>query len=119
MIPSGWMFLDHLPLNLNGKIDRKRLPKCDLSIDKNNIIPPSQPFEQELLEEWIIVFKRNNISVTHDFFSDLSGNSLIGMTLVSKMQKRIGRRMKIGFNDLLDKSTIRTLAAHINSKIKS
>ena len=119
MIPSGWMFMDSLLHNKNGKVDRKRLPRVDLITDKTDIIQPTKPYEKELLEEWIGVIKRGSISITHDFFSDLGGNSLLGMTLVSKMQKRIGKKLRIGFNDLLEKSTIQTFAKYLSDTIKN
>ncbi|CAF1292938.1 unnamed protein product [Adineta steineri] len=77
MIPSIFIILDKLPLNPNGKIDRKQLPSPDssastlLSIDKSDT--PLNQFEEQLLV----------------FFS-VSGHSLLFIELYHHYQSVFG-----------------------------
>ena len=42
MIPSYFIELDTLPLNTNGKVDRKQLPEPEVSIGDNFVVPSSE-----------------------------------------------------------------------------
>ena len=69
--------------------------------------------EEDLLTIWKEVFKTVDIGVTHDFFMDLGGNSIIGMTLISKLKKYFGKKIRISFNDILEYNTIQAFSNYI------
>ncbi|CAF4469602.1 unnamed protein product, partial [Didymodactylos carnosus] len=94
MIPSMFIILDQLPLNSNGKIDRKQLPKPDFSkhqIYSNNTtenleyIEPKTDLENELHLLWSKLFSLEKLSMNQNFFS-LGGNSLLLMKLFTYYQ---------------------------------
>ncbi|CAF3976110.1 unnamed protein product, partial [Adineta steineri] len=92
MIPSIFIILDKLPLNPNGKIDRKQLPSPDFSLstllssDKSDT--PLNQFEEHILTIWCQVLhsnEQNHISRTTSFFS-VGGHSLLFIELYHHYQ---------------------------------
>ncbi len=91
MIPSMFIILENLPLNANGKIDRKLLPIPDLSrlfvtstIESN--IQRNQ-LEECVHDIWCQILGRNEqqISTTISFFS-IGGHSLLFIELYHRYQ---------------------------------
>ncbi|CAF1575972.1 unnamed protein product, partial [Adineta steineri] len=87
MIPSIFIILDKLPLNPNGKIDRKLLPAPNFSSIQltNNIdlLTPSNEIEVSLHRIWCDILKQKQISVDKDIFS-IGGHSLVIMKLLHR-----------------------------------
>ena len=113
MVPTIWIMMDKFKLNKNGKVDRKQLPKPELEHIKEIVLPTNR-MEEDLLIIWKEVFNKNDIGITHDFFMDLEGNSIIGMTLLSKLKKHFGKKIRISFNDILEYNTIQTFSNYIS-----
>ncbi|CAF4068351.1 unnamed protein product, partial [Adineta steineri] len=84
MIPSLFVILDKLPLNANGKIDRKLLPSPhSSSIQLTNSIElllPTNDIEVSIHHIWCEIFKQNQISTDTNIFT-LGGHSLVIMQL--------------------------------------
>ncbi|CAF4178253.1 unnamed protein product, partial [Adineta steineri] len=84
MIPSFFIILDKLPLNPNGKIDRKLLPSPHFSSIHltNNIelLPPTNDMEVTIHHIWCEILKLNQISTDTNIFT-IGGHSLIIMQL--------------------------------------
>ncbi|CAF4019630.1 unnamed protein product [Adineta steineri] len=91
MIPSIFIVLEKLPLNQNGKIDRKQLPSPDFSLstllssDKSDT--SLSQFEERLHTIWCEVLhcNENHISRTTSFFS-VGGHSLLFIQLYHHYQ---------------------------------
>ncbi|CAF1465419.1 unnamed protein product [Adineta steineri] len=91
MIPSFFIILDKLPLNQNGKVDRKQLPSLDftlstlLSSDKSDT--PLNQFEERIHTIWcqILHSNENLIPRTTSFFS-VGGHSLLFIELYHHYQ---------------------------------
>ncbi|CAF1091546.1 unnamed protein product [Adineta steineri] len=91
MIPSMFIILEKLPLNQNGKVDRKQLPLPDFSLstllssDKSDI--PLNQFEERILTIWYQVLhcNENYISGATSFFS-VGGHSLRFIELYYRYQ---------------------------------
>ncbi|CAF4137559.1 unnamed protein product, partial [Adineta steineri] len=84
MIPSFFIILDKLPLNPNGKIDRKLLPSPHFSSIHltNNIelLLPTNDMEVSIHRIWCGIFKLNQISTDTNIFT-IGGHSLLIMQL--------------------------------------
>ncbi|CAF4342835.1 unnamed protein product, partial [Adineta steineri] len=87
MIPSFFIILDKLPLNQNGKVDRKQLPSptfTDLSSNQlkhnNELLHPTNDIEVNIHRIWCEIFKQNQISTDTNIFS-IGGHSLLMMEL--------------------------------------
>jgi len=77
MVPAAWVFMDALPLNPNGKIDRKALPVPDISRADLGVeyVAPRTPTEDLLVNIWAEVLKVNQVGV-FDGFRTLGGSSM-------------------------------------------
>jgi aryl carrier-like protein len=87
MIPSIFILLDKLPLNANGKIDRKRLPppifphlSSTSLTNQGELLLPTNEIEVTIHHIWCDVFQQNQISIDTNIFS-IGGHSLLLMQL--------------------------------------
>ncbi|CAF4053007.1 unnamed protein product, partial [Adineta steineri] len=84
MIPSKFITLEKLPLNANGKIDRKRLPSSHFSsvhlTNSKELLLPTNDIEVTIHHIWCEMFKQNQISTDTNIFT-IGGHSLVIMQL--------------------------------------
>ncbi|CAF4156926.1 unnamed protein product, partial [Adineta steineri] len=91
MVPSVFIILDKIPLNQNGKIDRKQLPSPDFylstSLSFNKTDTPLNQFEERIHTIWCQVLhsNENHIARTTSFFS-IGGHSLLFIELYHHYQ---------------------------------
>ena len=86
MIPNLFIYCEKIPININGKIDRKKLPKPHLKDLQSNIcISPTNEKEKLVSNLYEEVLELENISITDDFFN-LGGNSIKAILLTAKLQ---------------------------------
>ncbi|CAF1584283.1 unnamed protein product, partial [Adineta steineri] len=91
MIPSIFIILDKLPLNQNGKVDRKQLPPPDFSLStllsSDKCDTPLNQLEERIHTIWCQVLRcdENQISRTTSFFS-VGGHSLLFIELYHHYQ---------------------------------
>lgn len=92
MIPSTFVLLAALPLNANGKIDRRRLPAVShLKVESNGSLDsPHNEVEQVLAGIWAEVLGLRNIGIHENFFR-LGGDSILSIQVVAKAnQAKLG-----------------------------
>ena len=94
MIPSHFVFLDEMPLNLNGKVDKKALPPVDHTRELDAAELPADDIEKRLALIWQDVLKQKDIGVNDGFF-DLGGDSLLAMHLLMMIEKDFSQRMPL------------------------
>ncbi|MEH2022015.1 amino acid adenylation domain-containing protein [Nostoc sp.] len=109
MVPGLFVFLDTLPLNPNGKIDRHALPAPDTSDIRlsTNFLPPENLTEEVLASIWAKVLHLEQVGI-HDNFFELGGHSLLATQVMSKVRQVF--RIEIGLQLLFENPTIATLA---------
>jgi NRPS condensation-like uncharacterized protein/acyl carrier protein len=117
MIPSSFVVLEVLPLTLNGKVDRNRLP------------PPSgtrPPFAKEfaavrteieelIAQTWQDVLRIENIGIQDNFF-ELGGYSLLATQIVARLQEAFNKDVPLRV--LFDAPTIGELAQELERIIR-
>lgn len=86
MVPTIYVQLDKMPLNQNGKIDRKNLPDPDIT-GTNHYVEPKTDKEKIIAEIWRDLLGLKKISV-HDNFFELGGDSLQIIQMVSRARRR-------------------------------
>ena len=95
MIPSTFQWLQQLPLNINGKIDRHAL----VAMTFTNAIPPydypQTVIMKQLLKIWQDCLAINNIH-SDDAFIDLGAHSLTAMRLLMQLKKHYPVTLSIG-----------------------
>ena len=93
MVPGVVVTLDRLPLNANGKVDRKALPEPDL-ISGSQHEPPQGEMEEALAEIWSEVIGVERVG-RHDNFFELGGHSLLAMQMAARTQAVMQVELKI------------------------
>jgi amino acid adenylation domain-containing protein len=112
MVPSYFVMLDKMPLNPNGKVDRKSLPEPtpqDAGID-TTYAAPKDDVEKRIARIWKEILKLEEIGINNNFF-ELGGNSLRIMEMVSKLTKEF--RKEIPVTKLFEHPTIASLAKYL------
>ena len=89
MVPNILVFLDKLPLTINGKLDRKALPDPEFN-KTTEYIPPRNDLERKICEMYaeVLGLSEESIGIDDNFFR-LGGNSILAIKLVSQMNKII------------------------------
>ncbi|WP_353947364.1 amino acid adenylation domain-containing protein (plasmid) [Streptomyces sp. HUAS MG91] len=90
MIPSALTLLDELPLNANGKVDRKALPAPSFTAERTGGLPgtPLQEIVRDLFAE-VLGVPRGQVHADSDFFR-IGGHSLAAARLLSKARTVLG-----------------------------
>jgi acyl carrier protein len=109
MIPSGFVFLDVLPLSANGKVDRRALP--DPGNSRPNLdtpyAAPRTPIQKELAQIWDDVLSLDQVGI-HDNFFDLGGHSLAASRVISRVIQTF--QLDIPLRSLFDSPTVAEMA---------
>ena len=77
--------LNTLPVSLNGKIDRSKLP-TPKSFFNDVTVAPRTEIEELVANVWRDVLKVEAIGV-HDNFFDLGGHSLLAIQIISRVRE--------------------------------
>ena len=116
MIPAKLVELNSLPLTINGKIDRKKLPDVDFSMSTQKIELAKTSTEKELIKIWKNIFKIEEIGTNFSFF-ELGGDSLLAIKLLSDIKDIFNVDLNISV--IYSNTTIRELGKIIDSSIKN
>lgn len=92
MIPTAFMQMKELPLDMNSKIDRRSLPDIDF-ISEKNYVAPANDAEKALCEVFAQVLGLERVSADASFF-EMGGDSIKGIQVASKIIE-YGYRMKM------------------------
>ncbi|MFG3194288.1 non-ribosomal peptide synthetase [Streptomyces omiyaensis] len=109
MVPSTVVVLPALPLNANGKVDRRALPAPDLGPDTEGRAPRDAR-EEALCALFGELLGIDDITIDDDFFA-LGGHSLLATRLIGRARTELGAELAIG--DLFQAPTVAALAARI------
>src|SRR5450755_877460 len=116
MLPAEFRRLDALPLNQNGKIDRRSLNAgrgVTTAIPAAASTPEDQlgnHVESRLKSIWEDLLNSKPIALTDSFF-DLGGDSFLAASLVRQIETHFDRKMSPGV--LIECPDIKSLAARI------
>ncbi|NYE25983.1 non-ribosomal peptide synthetase [Pigmentiphaga litoralis] len=84
MVPSSITVLDALPLNINGKVDRKALPLPSFETGLIRDVPHSG-LERQLADIWAAVLGVTRVGRFDNFF-ELGGHSLLALNLLDRIR---------------------------------
>ncbi len=116
MIPAAFVFLEVLPRNVQGKIDRMALPKPEFAYTVcDGHIPPRTLTERMLAELWAEVLNLPEVGI-HDNFFTLGGHSLMAVRLTQKIRERL--HIDLSLVALFQAPTMAELALHIESEAR-
>ena len=120
MVPTSFIFLDKMPLNTSGKVDRKALPNLN-NIRPNleeEYISPSTDLENLIFKKWSNLLNINKIGINDKFF-ELGGNSLLAAKFIAEIQQELNENIFI--TSLFENPTIASFASMLQrdySKLK-
>ncbi len=109
MVPSVYVALDALPVNVNQKVDRlalSRAPPSDRVLAPDYAAPRTAR-ERELVRIWQRVLGIPRLGIRDDFF-DSGGDSLRALTLATQINQELGTAMPADV--LLSAPTVERLA---------
>ncbi|MCA1682247.1 MAG: condensation domain-containing protein, partial [Actinobacteria bacterium] len=85
MVPAAFVVLDGLPLNVNGKVDRRALPAPEFEVAGGYVAPRSE-VERVLADVWAAVLGVQRVGVEDNFF-ELGGDSILSIQVISRARQ--------------------------------
>ncbi|HEX6355903.1 non-ribosomal peptide synthase/polyketide synthase [Actinophytocola sp.] len=117
MVPSVFVLLDRLPLNVNGKLDHRALPEVDwAALASAGNVAPRDAAETELARIFAEVLRVERVGVEDDFF-ELGGDSILSIQVASRARQA---GLNVLPRDLFRHPTVATLAVSgVNTEVKA
>lgn len=96
MLPEHYIMMEALPLNSNGKIDRKALPRPEEGelLSSLEYVAPSTAMEATMARLWSSILNKEKIGV-HDNFFEQGANSLSVGAFINRMHRESGVALSI------------------------
>ncbi|CDH26806.1 non-ribosomal peptide synthetase [Xenorhabdus bovienii] len=114
MLPRQFVVLEHIPLSVSGKVNRKALAgiAIDSTAERVRYVEPSTPAEQILVEVYASVLGYQKVSVRDNFFA-LGGDSIRSIALVTECR---ARNIQVTIQDVYQHPQVDQLAACLTSR---
>ena len=118
MVPAAFILLESLPLNPNGKVDRRALPAPEESLATGGpeFVAPRTPLESQVAEIWNAVLSREKIGI-HDTFWDLGGHSLLATRVLARLYEAMG--VELPLQTLFEHPTLLEFAETVGQALLS
>ncbi|KAJ3030349.1 UNVERIFIED_CONTAM: hypothetical protein HDU68_009383 [Siphonaria sp. JEL0065] len=111
MIPSAFVWMDKLPVTVNGKLDKRALPLPTVSVESDVFVPCQGAKEAFIASVWaqVLCVPIESIGQNSSFFA-LGGNSLLAARIISQLNSSslIGT---VSFSEFMASSSLESLAA--------
>lgn len=112
VIPSDFVLLKSLPLNPNGKVDRRVLATTEgVSLEQRRVfVEPRSAVEEVLASIWSSVLNQERVGADDNFFA-LGGHSLAAMQVTARIRKVF--QMDLSLRVVFEANTLALLAQAI------
>ncbi|WP_295839385.1 non-ribosomal peptide synthetase, partial [uncultured Xanthomonas sp.] len=108
MVPAQWVLMQRMPLNANGKIDRRALPSPDQEGSAD--AQPQTDAERQVLRIWCALLGADQVGIDTDFFA-AGGHSLLASRLAAELSAYFARDVTLRF--VFEHRSIRAQAQHV------
>jgi amino acid adenylation domain-containing protein len=114
MVPSAWVYLEHLPLTASGKLDRASLPepergRPDLA---SLFVAPRTAIEEMLTEIFADILSLERAGIDDNFF-ELGGHSLLATRVVTRIRKVFNADLPL--RRFFERPTVREIAEFLTA----
>jgi|HubBroStandDraft_1064217.scaffolds.fasta_scaffold00655_4 amino acid adenylation domain-containing protein len=116
MVPSTFVPLERLPVNLNGKVDRRALPDPEPEIMRGPHTALDGDIEKRVASLWSEILK-TEVTSSHDNFFDLGGHSLLAVRLHERLCQEFDTGIRL--IDLFEHATVNALARFLARRTES
>ena len=108
MVPATFTVIEHIPLTINGKLDRRALPAPEF-INTDSYVAPRTEMETQLCAVWAEVLGLERVGI-HDNFFRIGGDSILCIQITSRLrQKDLALQVK----DIFEAPTVALLAQRL------
>lgn len=116
MVPSTFVKLDALPLNLSGKVDRAALaePNSKNMLRDTTFMEPRTRIEERVSEILAKLLQLNQVGAEDNFFL-LGGHSLMATQVVARVRDAFG--VELSLRTLFDGPTVAELSTRIEAAL--
>ena len=117
MVPASFVLLAALPLNPNGKVDRRRLAALveEERTPVEEHVAPRTPVEEMLAGLWAELLSLPRVGIHQSFF-EIGGHSLLATRLVSRVREAFG--VEVPLRRLFDQPTVAGLAESLEAGLR-
>jgi hypothetical protein len=102
-----------MPLNPNGKVDRKALPAPDQPLSESAYVEPRTETEAVLARIWCDVLEVDRVGV-YDRFFDLGGHSLLATRVATEVRRQL--LVELPLQLIYRTASLQELAACVDSQ---
>src|SRR5262249_35685261 len=118
MVPEEIVVLKEMPLTVNGKIDRKRLPSSPTHFRRieQEYVAPRTAIEEMALGIFGEVLRLDRVGIYDNFF-EMGGHSLIATQVISRVRNSFG--VEIGVRSVFEHPTAEGLSHKIKEAMRA
>jgi amino acid adenylation domain-containing protein len=110
MTPEDFVVLAELPLNPNGKVNRRALPTPATAGTTREFVAPRTEIEAVVAKVWSAVLNEPRVGV-HDNFFDIGGHSLLAAQAAARLRKDL--QIDLSVRAFFEKQTLADLAHYL------
>ena len=112
MVPWSYEYLERLPLNANGKVDREALPAPSSSRGlTEEYVAPRTATEEVLCGIWSEVLRVERVGIDDNFF-ELGGDSILGIQIAARARQH---GLQLSPKQLFEQQRISELATVVSA----
>ncbi|MGL5973488.1 MAG: amino acid adenylation domain-containing protein, partial [Oscillospiraceae bacterium] len=110
MLPQYIIEVESIPVNKNGKLDKKALPEVELDIE-SNYVSPTNYIEKVICEIYQDILSLKKVGIDDNFF-EIGGHSLRATKLTNQILEKTGNKLPL--KDIFESPTPKELALKVN-----
>ena len=111
MVPATFTMIEHIPLTINGKLDRRALPAPEF-INTDSYVAPRTETETQLCAVWADVLGLKRVGI-HDNFFRIGGDSISAIRLTAKSRQMLDKDIPLAL--LFANPTVARLADKLSA----
>ena len=117
MQPASINLLESIPLTVNGKVDKDKLPAPQFQYTASQWEAPTTEIQQQIAQIWAQVLSQDasKISIHDDFFA-LGGQSLLLMKLISAVEQQY--QLEVDVKDMFSHATLVEQANYLEQRVE-